>query len=216
MSKVTIIDYGCGNLFNLVNALEEVGISSKITDSPTEARKSDRLILPGVGAFGHGVQNLNQRNLTESVLEVAKAGRPVMGICLGMQLLATKSEELGTWDGLDLIPGEVRSLRDMGASDAKVPQIGWNYLQPSEAEVARGASGWTGSILENLPTRSAFYFVHSYGVLTRDPRHTIALTEYGGCRFASVIQRENVVGCQFHPERSGELGLQLLRAFGKG
>ncbi|MEK7358373.1 MAG: imidazole glycerol phosphate synthase subunit HisH, partial [Bdellovibrionota bacterium] len=115
MSKVTIIDYGCGNLFNLVNALEEVGISSKITDSPTEARKSDRLILPGVGAFGHGVQNLNQRNLTESVLEVAKAGRPVMGICLGMQLLATKSEELGTWDGLDLIPGEVRSLRDMGA-----------------------------------------------------------------------------------------------------
>lgn len=216
MPSITIIDYGCGNLFNLVNALEEVGISPKVTDSPEEARKADRLILPGVGAFGHGIQKVHEKNLAEAVIEVAKAGRPVLGICLGMQLLTSHSEELGSWAGLDLIPGDVRSLATMITETAKVPQIGWNYLEPGDSTNASTSTAWAGTILEKLPSRPAFYFVHSYGVQTRDPHHTVALTEYGGSRFASVVQRDNVVGCQFHPERSGELGLQLISTFVKG
>ena len=211
MKFVTVVDYGLGNLFNLVTALRVVGAEVKVTDDPGEVARSGRVILPGVGAFGPGMDVLRAKALDEAIREVRRSGRPLLGICLEMQFLMTESEEHGLHRGFDFIPGRVRLFEATrgGERVCKVPQISWNRLEPNSAAPAL----WEQSVLRGTPSGVEMYFVHSYYVQTGDPHHTIATTEYGGQTYASVVGHENVCGVQFHPERSAASGLKLLQNF---
>lgn len=209
--KIAIVDYGVGNLFNVQRALERVGGTSEILSDAKAILRADKLLLPGVGAFEAGIGSLRKEGLERVVLDFHKSGKPVLGICLGMQLLMTKSEENGTHRGLGIVPGRVVRFRPSeGAKNRfKIPQIAWNELEIP----ARLKKGWKGTVLAGLPEGANMYFVHSYCVQVDDERDNLAVTRYGRDVFTSVLQRENVVGCQFHPERSGEMGLKLLKNF---
>lgn len=206
--SVTIVDYGVGNLFNVERALRSLGAKTVISKDAHEIEDAERILLPGVGAFAAGMDGLRQSGLIDPVRAAAARGIPFLGICLGMQLLMDTSEENGTWDGLGLIPGKVRRFSaPQNGAHFKVPQIGWNTLTPS------AGADWKRSILANLASDSFVYFVHSYYVEPRDSEDSIAETWYGDNRFCSVIRRGSISGCQFHPERSGDAGLSILRGF---
>ena len=198
---VGIIDYGVGNLFSLRSSLASVGEACVVSGDPAVIRRADRLILPGVGAFADAAQKLRDSGLFELVLEEARAGKPLMGICLGMQLLFDRSFEYGEHEGLGLIPGEVVPIAEHIRPGLKIPHIGWNAL------TYQNPSG----LYDGIPEGSHVYFVHSYYAAGCSD-HTTAVTEYGGTLTASV-QRDNVVGCQFHPEKSGGVGLRILKNF---
>jgi glutamine amidotransferase len=206
MTRIAIVDYGLGNLFNVERALTASGAEAIITSDVNEIDSANAVVLPGVGAFGEGMQNLEARGLTQVVKAQAAEGKPVLGICLGMQLLFDESEEFGTWPGLGLIPGRVVPFAATTPA-VKIPQIGWNSIEP------RDGASWDETILDGIQPGSHLYFVHSYCVVTEDSMATLAETEYSGIRFAAVALRGNVVGCQFHPEKSSEAGLRLLRNF---
>lgn len=207
--KVLIVDYGLGNLFNVQRALEAIGAEAAISSSPDDLRRAERVILPGVGAFGAGMAGLRARSLVEPLKDYAASGRPLFGICLGMQLLMTESEELGLEQGLGLVDGRVTMLhsRDAQGRHYKIPHIGWNRVLPS---VDRE---WRGTVLEGLDPGSATYFLHSYAVAPEDKAWVIGETEYGPTRFCALLQRGNIMGCQSHPERSGPVGLRIFRNF---
>ena len=214
-SYVAIIDYGVGNLFNVKRAFHYLGIDSIITDNPTQIREAPRLLLPGVGAFETGMRYLKERNLIETIIDFAKSGKPVFGICLGMQLLMTQSEENGLQGGLNIIKGSVvrfRSSND-GKENYKIPQIGWNSLIRPSVDWQQGDDVWHNTILGDVGDKPFVYFVHSYTVQVEDPADCLALTHYGQDRFCSVLAKRNVFGCQFHPERSGPTGLKILENF---
>ncbi|MBR2311917.1 MAG: imidazole glycerol phosphate synthase subunit HisH [Clostridia bacterium] len=199
---VAIIDYGVGNLFSLKSSLAALGATATVTADRDVIRAADRVILPGVGAFGDAAEKLRQSGLAEVVCEVAKSGKPIMGICLGMQLLLEKSFEYGEHEGLGLIKGEIRPITDVIPSDLKVPHIGWNALQ---------FHGKKHPLFKYLSEGDCVYFVHSYyGANCEDA--VIATAEYGAPLTAAVA-KDNVMGCQFHPEKSGKAGLAILRAF---
>lgn len=211
--SVLIVDYGVGNLFNVARAFTSLGASPRISSDPDEIRNADRILLPGVGAFAAGMAGLGEHGLVEVLQEVARKGSiPLLGICLGMQLLMESSEENGLWDGLKIIPGSVKRFSPPGKDQEqfKIPQIGWNTL---EVPIKRSSSGWKNTILHQTAPGSFMYFVHSYHVVPADAGDTVAQTQYGNDRFCSVINRGSVWGCQFHPERSGEQGLAVLKAF---
>lgn len=196
-----IIDYGVGNLFSLKSSFAAIGEEAVITKDISVLERADRLILPGVGAFRDARKALSESGLEEKVLELVKGGKPMMGICLGMQLLFEKDYEDGEYDGLGLIPGEVRPIREKIGDSLKIPQIGWNaliYKNPSK-------------IFKYIKEGDFVYFVHSYHA-TGCETYTTAVTEYGADLTASV-ENGNVFGCQFHPEKSGDVGLNILRAF---
>lgn len=196
-----IIDYGVGNLFSLKSSFSAIGEEAVITKDISVLERADRLILPGVGAFRDARKALSESGLEEKVLELVKGGKPMMGICLGMQLLFEKDYEDGEYDGLGLIPGEVRPIREKIGDSLKIPQIGWNaliYKNPS-------------TIFKYIKEGDFVYFVHSYHA-TGCETYTTAVTEYGADLTASV-ENGNVFGCQFHPEKSGDVGLNILRAF---
>lgn len=195
--KITIIDYGAGNLKNLKNAFDYLGVPNKISSDPIELLAAERLALPGVGAFGFAMQNLRDRGLEKVLLEKAQ-DTPLLGICLGMQLLLSESEEGGRFSGLNLIPGQVRRFQ----VDLKVPHIGWNTLEPHQNSI----------LLRALPKPAYAYFVHSYFCVPENPAHVVAETNYG-VNFASMIQKEHIFGMQFHPEKSQETGLQIIQNF---
>ena len=198
---IAVIDYCVGNLFSLVSSLRHIGQEVLVTGDPDELRKADRLILPGVGAFGDAADKLRERGLDEAVREEARRGKPVMGICLGMQLLMTRSLEFGEHAGLDLIPGEVRALSETIDPSLKIPHMGWNELSLTRPSALFGS----------VRTGDRVYFVHSYhGTQCRED--TLAVTEYSA-PVTAAIGRGNVVGCQFHPEKSGRVGLGILKAF---
>ncbi len=209
--RIAIVDYGVGNLFNVRRALEHVGGTSEILKDPKSILKADKLLLPGVGAFEAGIGSLRKEGLEKVVLEFQKTGKPVLGICLGMQLLMAESEENGTHRGLGVVPGKVVRFRpsDSKENRFKIPQIAWNGLEAP----AKLKNGWRGSVLAGLPEGANMYFVHSYCVQVEDERDSLAVTRYGRDVFTSVLRRGNVTGCQFHPERSGEMGLRLLKNF---
>lgn len=211
-ADLAIIDYGVGNLFNVQRAFHALGLESVITRDPQEVLAAPRLLLPGVGAFEAGMAHLREYKLIEPVRAFARSGKPLLGICLGMQLLMSRSEENGIHEGLDLIPGQVKRFREPeGGAVFKIPQIGWNaLLRPGKGDP------WRGTILDGLGADPHMYFVHSYCVFPEDPAARLAITRYGRDEFCSVIQRQNVAGCQFHPERSGEYGLKILENFAKG
>jgi glutamine amidotransferase len=209
MTEIAIVDYGLGNLFSVQRAVEAVGGTPQITSVPEDLDRAQAVILPGVGAFGQGMKYLNERGLVEPLRRVAESGKPLLGICLGLQLLMDESEEFGRWEGLGLIPGRVVSMNPDSTRREKVPQIGWNSIAPP----ADADTRWSDSVLRGLEPGVHMYFVHSYCVLAEREQDVVAETTYGGVRFTSVARNANVEGCQFHPEKSGDGGLQILENF---
>lgn len=202
---VTVVDYGVGNLHSVVKGLRHEGAEVKVTSDPRDVERSEWLVLPGVGAFADGMRGLESRNLIEPLLKHAASGRPFLGICLGMQLLMGESDEFGSHRGLGLVPGTVRLIaRSQGV---KVPHVGWNRIAP------RSGCNWRGTVLADVPENSMMYFVHSFAAEPEREGHRLADTLYGGARVSAAIQREHVVGCQFHPEKSGPGGLKILSRF---
>lgn len=208
--QVAIVDCGMGNLFNVRRACEHVGLPAAITASPADVRAAAAIILPGVGAFGDAMAALSANGLVGTLREYAASGRPLVGICLGMQLLMDESSEFGRHQGLGIIPGSVVRLEDPtpGQEKLKVPQVGWNRMFRAQAV---DDDTWGGSLLSGLPDGVFMYFGHSYHVIPDDPALVVAMTEYGGIRFCSALQQRNIFACQGHPERSGEQGLQVYR-----
>ena len=198
---VAIIDYGVGNLFSLKSSLEFLGQSAVITRDKATIENSDRVILPGVGAFGDAAEKLRAGGMSELVINQARSGKPLLGICLGMQLLFDKSYEYGEHPGLGLVPGDVRPLRDITAPRLSIPHIGWNSLSfPKRSE-----------LFKYINEGDFVYFVHSfYGANCDD--YVTAYTEYS-VPVTAAVERDGVFGTQFHPEKSGNTGLKILKAF---
>lgn len=210
MVDVTVIDYGVGNLLSVQRGLEHCGAKVTITSDHETILSSPRVVLPGVGAFGNAMEELNRLGLTQVIRRLAEMGTPLLGICLGMQLLSDESEEFGLTKGLGLIPGQVIPVpaRTVKGDAQKIPHIGWSALRQTDT-----SQGWKATILRNLTPGESVYFVHSFMAEPRDSAHRIADCLYGGHRVAAVIGRGNIIGCQFHLEKSGEVGLKILQAF---
>lgn len=209
--KIGIVDYGLGNLFNVQRAFQYLGAHVTISGSPDELSAMDKIVIPGVGAFGEGMKNLSENGLKEALVEAKIQGKLILGICLGMQLLLTESEEQGLHQGLDFIRGRVVRFPSLSSPEKyKIPQISWNTLSYSESQTE---GRWHNTLLSGLTDQNYMYFVHSYFAQVKEPEYSIAVTRYGNTTYTSVIQRENIVGCQFHPERSGEVGLKILQNF---
>jgi len=194
--KITIIDYGLGNLASVANALEKLKIPYEISGDIDVLKNAKALILPGVGAAGRGMENLKKRGIDQVIIEQAKKGTPILGICLGMQLLLSTSEEDNV-DCLGLIEGKVKKFD----TNLKVPQIGWNQVEIKNSVLFNG-----------IKNNRYFYFVNSYYCKPVDENLIKGVTEYG-LRFCSVLEKDNLYGVQFHPEKSGDIGLQLLKNF---
>jgi glutamine amidotransferase len=206
MPSVVIVDYGVGNLFSVAGAVRAVGIENPVISSdPVDIAAADRVILPGVGAFGDGMENLLERGLVSVMQDRAAANHPILGICLGMQLLMEESDEFGTHQGLGVIRGSV--TRFATQPNMKVPLVGWEPIVEPRWRT------WTCSVLAKLETRTHMYFVHSYYVKPSDTKNVLATTRFGGFEFCSVVNEGNTTGVQFHPERSGEDGIQVYRNF---
>lgn len=199
---VAIIDYGVGNLFSLKSSFAAIGEDAIVTDDPEKLRAADRLILPGVGAFGDAAKKLRDSGLDKVLLEEVAKGKPLMGICLGMQMLLDVSFEYGEHKGLGLIPGEIRPISEVIPKNLPIPQIGWNALR---------IKGEKHPIFKYVNDGDCVYFVHSYYGANCDDS-VIADTEYGAYLTAAVA-KDNICGCQFHPEKSGKVGLAILKAF---
>ncbi len=198
---VAIIDYGVGNLFSLKSSFDMIGAETVVTADPSVICSADRIVLPGVGAFGDAAEKLRSTGLASLIREEATGGKPLLGICLGMQLLFEKSFEYGEHEGLGLIPGAVTPMEGRIPSALKIPQIGWNALR-----IRRESP-----LLRYIKEGEHVYFVHSYSAVDCEDS-VIADTEYGAYLTAAVA-RDNVFGCQFHPEKSGDVGLRILKAF---
>ncbi|QEE43666.1 imidazole glycerol phosphate synthase subunit HisH (plasmid) [Rhizobium sp. WL3] len=209
--KIVIVDYGVGNLLSVARAFEHCGADVSLQDRASALTDTSRMVLPGVGAFGDCVDALRSRGLDQAVLEHVARGRPLMGICVGMQMLLDASEEFGSHDGLGIIPGVVEAIprMDHAGNVLKVPHIGWSPLLPPEGR----NNCWADTPLSELKTGTAAYFVHSYHARPHSEDHRLADAEYGGQRITASICREAVFGTQFHPEKSGEVGLSIVRRF---
>ena len=199
VSETVIIDYGMGNLRSVEKALESVAGRPVITGDPDAVRKGARLILPGVGAFGDAMENLRRNGLDDAICEAVRLGKPLLGLCLGLQLLFSRSEEFGNHRGLDLMPGSVLKFKESGL---RVPHIGWNQIEGAQPN----------PLLKGVPEGSYFYFVHSFYVEPARSEDILRWTSYGR-RFCSIACRNNVWGAQFHPEKSQDAGKRLLRNF---
>ena len=197
--SIALINYGLGNLGSVANMVKRAGSTVTLVSTPDEVLASERVLLPGVGAFDEGMDRLHNQGLVEPLREFAASGRPLFGICLGMQLLLDGSEE-GESQGLGLVPGH--SVRFTESAGVRVPHMGWNTVEPTHDD----------PLVEGLPDDSRFYFVHSYRVVPDRPEDELATTEYAG-RFASMIRSGNVVGAQFHPEKSHAFGMTILKNF---
>lgn len=200
---IAVIDYGVGNLFSLCRSLEAIGQAPVVTGNPAQLRQADRLILPGVGAFADAAEKLRSTGLDRVIREEAGKGKPILGICLGMQLLFDESHEFGRCPGLGLIPGKVVPMEGVIPADYKIPHIGWNALGFPQ--------GKRHPLLKTLRAGDCVYFVHSFWA-DECGGACIATAEYGA-ELTAAVARGNVMGCQFHPEKSGDVGLQILRTF---
>ncbi len=209
-SSLLIVDYGLGNLFNIQAAFESLGCSSVISGRPEDIIKAERIIIPGVGSFADGMKGLQQRELAPAIKDATKKGTPILGICLGMQLMLTESEEWGSHQGLDLLTGRVVPLKMPKVGDTyKIPHIGWNTL-----EITKSSKLFEKVSLNN--SKEFFmYFLHSFYAKLQDQSAVAAETQYGSDRFCSSFQKDNLFGFQPHPERSGPNGLQIFQNFMK-
>lgn len=194
---IGIIDYGMGNLKSAANGLKEVGAEYVISDQAGTLEKCDRLILPGVGAFPDAMANIRAKGLYEPVKEMVNSGKPVLGICLGMQMLYEVSEENGTTEGFGFLKGRIIRME----GDIRIPQIGWNLLEKKQEH----------PVFDLISDRPFVYYVHSYYASETDPAEVFATSTYGPITVPGLVGRDNVVGCQFHPEKSGRDGLKILK-----
>lgn len=199
---IVIIDYGVGNLASVQNAFRQAGFSSVITSEPEQILKARRIVLPGVGAFADGMSSLEKMGLTGVIFEAVQKEIPLLGICLGMQMLFSTSEEAGLHRGLDLIPGKVRRFQ-LPAS-YKVPHMGWNSIRVAD----------NSRLFKDIPSGSYVYFVHSFYTEPEDPQVSTAVSAYG-IEFTCAVEKGNIFGTQFHPEKSGQVGIRVLRNFGE-
>lgn len=199
---LAIVDYGVGNLFSLARSFEAAGERPDVVSDPDALSRYDRIVLPGVGAFGDAAKKLRESGMAEALTREAKRGKPLLGICLGMQLLLERSYEYGEHAGLGLIPGDVQSIAPIIAPGLKVPHIGWNALSFPDRKCP---------LFAKAPDGAFVYFVHSYSAQNCAP-HIAATTEYGG-EIVAAVARPPVYGVQFHPEKSGKTGLSILAAF---
>lgn len=204
--KIAITDYGVGNLFSLTRAIKFFKAEVLATEDPEDLDGCDGIILPGVGSFEAGIKGLKLRGLENKIKELAQKGKPILGICLGAQLLLTQGHEFGIFNGLDIIKGQVKKFPPL-ANKEKVPHIGWNGINRPEG------GNWDGSVLDGIRENSDVYFVHSYYLEPESAEDVLALTVYGGLTYCSAVKKGNVYGCQFHPEKSGRLGLKIIENF---
>ena len=210
MLTVTVVDYGIGNLFSVRAALEYCGVDKVIfAKTESEIINADRLILPGVGAFMDGMNGLREMSLIDPITRYVETGNPLLGICLGMQMFGTQSEEFGLHGGLNLIPGKVIKIssEDISGYSRKVPFVGWAELHFNASDKFKP------NILTDLSDQSAVYLVHSYHFVAENENHTLAHYDYYGLKVCAAIQHENIIGLQFHPEKSSKVGLGILRNF---
>lgn len=205
--EVAVLDYGIGNVKSICNAFESIGAHPVLTADPEKIMKADALILPGVGAFTKGMSNLHNYKLIPVIKNFVASGKPFMGICLGMQMLMEQSEEFGTTDGLGLIKGKVIKMPLKDQSSEKLPHVSWNELK----EPRQGR--WRNTILNNISPGTDTYFVHSFVAVPEKAEQILATTNYGDVDFCAAVHHENVFGVQFHPEKSGETGHQMLKNF---
>jgi glutamine amidotransferase len=207
-AAVTVVDYGSGNVFSVSRALEESGGRVTLSADPDAVVGAERLVLPGVGAFSAAMQALNDTGLADAVRRFVATGRPFLGICVGMQAMMDYSEEFGRHCGFGFIKGGVVAVPTTGADGTPhpVPHIGWNALAP-------GPGGWDGTPFAAVAPRTAVYFVHSFAAQPERPENVLATCDYDGRAITAAIVNDNVVGCQFHPEKSGPAGLAILAQF---
>ena len=205
---IAIIDYKLSNMFSVKNALDYLGVESVITSEKSVVAQSDAAIIPGVGAFGDAMKNLKDFSLIPVINEHVKKGKPFMGVCLGLQLIFSESNEFGNHKGLNLIPGKVRKFSSKGrsASGRKVPQIGWNQIRSG-----RNPSLWEKTPLKNTRDKEFMYFVHSFYVIPNDKSVILSETNYEGTDYCSAVIYENIFATQFHPEKSGKHGISIYQ-----
>ena len=203
MRKISVLNYGCGNLLSIERSIREVGYDAKIIENTEEIEKAEFLVLPGVGAFNNAMGLLKNKNLIETIKNYALVKKkPILGICLGMQLFFSKSKEMGDHEGLNFISGDIVAMTSLSKiGDIKSPQINWNELKVHND---------FGQIINGELNNRSFYFVHSYMANLKDDKNLIAYCNYYDLRVPAIVQSDNVFGCQFHPEKSGKNGLRLL------
>ncbi len=204
--KISVIDYGIGNVRSILEAFKNESADVTLTSNKSEIIKSDGLVIPGVGSFSHGMENLISYDLVDTIKEYTSSNKPLLGICLGMQLLFEESEEFGHTLGLGLIKGKVVELPTNDNQNEKLPHVSWNEINSKNVN-------WDKTILENIDEGSDMYFVHSFVAQPKDTNQILSLTEYSNHHFCSSVKKDNIYGCQFHPEKSGASGLQIINNF---
>ena len=209
-NKIVIIDYGIGNILSVKQGFQKIGSNVIVSSNVKIIETATHIVLPGVGAYENAMKALNHLKLNDVVIKIANKGIPLLGICLGMQMLLDESDEFGLTKGLGLIPGRVEKfpLSILNHEPIKVPQINWHELVPSHSK-----NNWKNSILNNQKQDESVYFVHSFVVNPSDERHKLAEYICGGNHITAVIEKDNGMGCQFHPEKSGNIGLNILKNF---
>ncbi len=207
MTVIAIIDYDVGNIKSISGAFDAVGASTIITRNKAVILSADGLVLPGVGAFAHGMEKLNQYDLISTIHKFANSNKPLLGICLGMQMLFSSGTEFGETAGLNLIPGKVKKLPLLSDDCKKLPHVSWNELtKPIN-------SNWHDTILDDIQENENMYFVHSFYAEPDDEDDILSLTEYSNKSFCSTVRRDNIYGCQYHPEKSAVVGLKIINNF---
>ncbi|MEQ9363544.1 MAG: imidazole glycerol phosphate synthase subunit HisH [Leptospirales bacterium] len=205
---MAIIDYFAGNIYSVTRAFEYAGCVVSVVTDAEKIRDADCAVLPGVGAFGDGMSRLKEQGLVEGIQDFVKSGKPFLGICLGMQMLFSSSEEFGEHEGLGLVPGRVTRLPDQ--KGYKIPNIGWNpVVIPGRSSLG----AWQDGLMAGYQSKRDFYFVHSFAARTERAEDCLGETLFGEYRFCSVVKRDNIMGTQFHPEKSKAAGMQLLKNF---
>lgn len=206
MNRVAVVDYGVGNVTSIMNALDYCGYASVLTQDVATIENSDKIILPGVGAFSYCMQRLVDTGLDKVITSCVDSGKSLLGICVGMQVLFDESHEHGVHKGLGVFPGTVKKLPNNQISPERLPNIGWNH-------VGFCGSAKTQSVFSTLPSDDSYYFVHSYACEPVDQMDCVARSHYAGKEFTAAVARDNVLAVQFHPERSGPVGLEFLQQF---
>lgn len=207
--KIAIVDYGVGNLYSLTRAFRFLGVEAIVTEDAKTLEQAEAVVLPGVGAFEAGMKGLEKRGLITVIKKIAASSKPMLGICLGAQLMMSEGHEFGVFKGLDIIKGKVVHFPNL-ANNEKVPHVGWNTISEPKKNI------WSKTILESFTKnnkKNYLYFVHSYIFEPESKENILGLTTYGGHTFCSVIRQGNIYGCQFHPEKSGEAGLTIIKNF---